>query len=83
MDILSIVISVGAAAVVSAVIHQFGKKEDSLERVRRYAEGQIGRFDEYFKRKKEAVDQLDAMRCDFIHARCHLLHSDYLHGRHR
>ena len=50
ITILGIVIAVVLSAIVSVVIQQTGKNENSMEKVKRYANQRQAEFDEYFEK---------------------------------
>ena len=61
MDILlAIIISAALSAVISVVLGQINKNENSLERVRKYAEKRQGEFDDYFKKQRETIKDLES-----------------------
>lgn len=58
ITILGIVIAVVLSAIVSVVIQQTGKNENSMEKVKRYANQRQAEFDEYFEKQMESIKLL-------------------------
>ena len=58
ITILGIVIAVVLSAIVSVVIQQTGKNENSMEKVKRYANQRQAEFDEYFEKQTESIKLL-------------------------
>ena len=58
ITILGIVIAVVLSAIVSVVIQQTGKNENSMEKVKRYAKQRQAEFDEYFEKQTESIKLL-------------------------
>ena len=58
ITILGIVIAVVLSAIVSVVIQQSGKNENSMEKVKRYANQRQAEFDEYFEKQTESIKLL-------------------------
>ena len=58
ITILGIVIAVVLSAIVSVIIQQTGKNENSMEKVKRYANQRQAEFDEYFDKQTESIKLL-------------------------
>ena len=58
ITILGIVIAVVLSAIVSVIIQQTGKNENSMEKVKRYANQRQAEFDEYFEKQTESIKLL-------------------------
>ncbi|MBQ2464994.1 MAG: hypothetical protein II507_08420, partial [Treponema sp.] len=58
--ILAIIISAALSVVISVILGQINKSENSLERVRKYAEKRQGEFDEYFKKQRDTIRELES-----------------------
>ncbi|MBP5748096.1 MAG: hypothetical protein J6W63_07010, partial [Treponema sp.] len=58
--ILAIIISAALSVVISIILGQINKNENSLERVRKYAEKRQGEFDGYFKKQRDTIRELES-----------------------
>ena len=62
MSIIAILIAAAVSAGISYGLHIIGKSDNSMDKVRRYADKRMAEFEEFFKRR---VEQLRDAKTEF------------------
>ena len=60
MTVISILISTAIAVAVVFVLRNIDKDNNSMDKVKRYADNRIGQLDEYFKEQVQKLNGLSA-----------------------
>ena len=61
MSIITIIISAAIAAGISYLLHILDKDNNSMEKVKRYADKRLAEFNQYFQTERKTLDEASAI----------------------